>query len=117
MSKNSYLIQFSEINTCQVMVCTFYTVYNKHEMIKIGKQNQRKIASIMANARIILLPTKCRIELNSISVNSIYKFASSSIISKNKPHIFKLFIITDLIAELFIFCMKTKCHTCIRKNI
>ena len=47
-------MQFYEINICQVMIFRFYTVYNKHEMKKNGIQN-RKIANIIANARIILL--------------------------------------------------------------
>ena len=29
---------FYEINICQVMIFRLYTVYNKHEMIKIGSQ-------------------------------------------------------------------------------
>ena len=37
------LNQFYEINICQVMIFEFYIVYNKYEMIKIGKSNQRKI--------------------------------------------------------------------------
>ena len=36
MSKNAYLIQFYEINICQVMIFRLYTVYNKHERIKIS---------------------------------------------------------------------------------
>ena len=41
-SKNSYLMQFCEINICQVMIFRLYTVYNKHEMIKIGNQTREK---------------------------------------------------------------------------
>ena len=35
MSKNSYLMQFCEINISQVMIFRLYIVCNKHEMIKI----------------------------------------------------------------------------------
>ena len=56
-SKNSYLMQFCEINIHQVMIFRLYTVYNKHDMIKMTVKNQIKIASIIANDRIILLPT------------------------------------------------------------
>ena len=42
VSKNSYLMQFYEINICQVIILRLYTVYNKHEMIKIGKQTREK---------------------------------------------------------------------------
>ena len=40
--KNSYLIQFYEINIFQVMIFIFYTVYDKHELIKIGNQTREK---------------------------------------------------------------------------
>ena len=50
-------MQFYEINVCQIKICRLYTVYNKHEIIQIGNQKKRKIASIIASARIILLPT------------------------------------------------------------
>ena len=50
-------MQFYEMNICQVMIFRLYTAYNKHEMIKIGSKNQRKISSIMEGARIILLST------------------------------------------------------------
>ena len=39
------------------MIFMLNTLYNKHEMIEIGIQNQRKIASIIASTRIILLST------------------------------------------------------------
>ena len=42
MSKNSYLIQFYEINICQVMIFRFYIFYNKHQMIKIGNKTRKK---------------------------------------------------------------------------
>ena len=48
---------FYKINFCLVRVFRLYTAYNKHEMIKIGDQTREKIASIIARARIILLPT------------------------------------------------------------
>ena len=44
VSKNSYLVQFYEINICQAMIFRHFTVDNRHEMIKIGNQ-KRKIAS------------------------------------------------------------------------
>ena len=47
-------MQFYGISICQAMIFTLYTVYSKHEMIKIG--NQTREASIIVSARIILLP-------------------------------------------------------------
>ena len=35
-------MQLNEINIYQVMIYRFYTVYNKHEMIKIGNQTTEK---------------------------------------------------------------------------
>ena len=35
-------MQFYEINIRQVMIFSHYTVYNKHKMIKIGKQSREK---------------------------------------------------------------------------
>ena len=46
-------MQFYDINIFQAMIFRFYTVYIKHEVIKIGNQTQEKIAS----ARLIFLPT------------------------------------------------------------
>ena len=40
--KNSHLLQFFEINICQVMIFRLYTVYNKHEIIKIDSQTREK---------------------------------------------------------------------------
>ena len=54
MSKNSFLMQFYEINSCQVIT---FRLYTKHEMIKIWQSNERKITHIIASARIISLPT------------------------------------------------------------
>ena len=42
VSQNSYLMQFFEINIEQVMIFRLYTVYKKHEMIKIGSQTREK---------------------------------------------------------------------------
>ena len=42
VSKNSYLIQFYEINICQIMIFWLNTVYNKLEMIKIDNQTREK---------------------------------------------------------------------------
>ena len=36
--KNSYLIQFDGINTFQAMIFRLFTVYHKHEMVKIGNK-------------------------------------------------------------------------------
>ena len=55
--KNSYLMQFYELNICQDMIFRLYAVYNKHGMIKIGNQTREKISCIIASAPIILLPT------------------------------------------------------------
>ena len=35
-------MQFYEINICQVMIFRLYTVYNKHEMIKMDNQTKEK---------------------------------------------------------------------------
>ena len=35
-------IQFYEINICQVMIFRLYTVYNKHDMIKIDNETRKK---------------------------------------------------------------------------
>ena len=42
MSENSYLLQFYEINICQIINFGLYTVYNKREMIKTGNQIREK---------------------------------------------------------------------------
>ena len=76
MSKNSYLMLFYEINICKAMIIKLHTVYNKHEILKIGKSNQRKIESTIANARIILLLTVrlyVRIYANSNVMLGVYK--------------------------------------------
>ena len=61
MSKNSELMQFYEIYICQIMIFRPNTVYNKHCDTKNWRSNQRKIASIIASAQIILLPTVDRL--------------------------------------------------------
>ena len=40
--QKSYLIQFYEMNICQIMIFKLHTVYNKCEMIKIGNQTRVK---------------------------------------------------------------------------
>ena len=55
--KNLYLMQFYEINICQVMIFRLYTVYNKHNDDKNWRSNHRKIASIIAFAPVWLLST------------------------------------------------------------
>ena len=35
-------MQFYEISICHVMIFRLYTVFNKHEMIKIGNQIREK---------------------------------------------------------------------------
>ena len=57
MPKYSYLIQFYEINICEIMIFRLYTIYNKHEVGKNRQSNQRKFTNIIASARIILRPT------------------------------------------------------------
>ena len=37
-----YIMQFYKINTCQVMIFRLYSVYKKHELIKIGDQTREK---------------------------------------------------------------------------
>ena len=43
VSKTLYLMPFYEINICEVMIFRLYTIYNKHEMIKISSQNREKL--------------------------------------------------------------------------
>ena len=52
-------MQFYKINFCQVIIFKLYTVYKKHEMAKIGNQTRKKITSIIASVRMILLLTAC----------------------------------------------------------
>ena len=40
--KKILLVQFYEAYICQVMIFRLYTVYDKHEMIKIGNQTREK---------------------------------------------------------------------------
>ena len=42
VSKTSYLLQFFEINICEITIFRLYTVYSKHEIIKIGNQTVEK---------------------------------------------------------------------------
>ena len=42
LSKNLYIMQFYKINICGVMIFRLYTVYMKHEMIKIVNQTKEK---------------------------------------------------------------------------
>ena len=37
-----YLMQFYEINICEVIIFRLYTIYTKHEMIKTDIQNSEK---------------------------------------------------------------------------
>ena len=57
MSENSYLMQFYEINICQLTIFNLYTVHDKYDDDKNFWSNQRKIASIVASVQIILLLT------------------------------------------------------------
>ena len=41
-SENSYLVQFYEVNICEIMIFRPYTIYNMHEMKKIGDQAREK---------------------------------------------------------------------------
>ena len=41
----------------QVVIFSVYTLYNKHEMIKIGNQTREKSQVLSPSTRIILLPT------------------------------------------------------------
>ena len=40
VKKKSYLMKFCDISICEVMIFWLFTVYNKHEMIKFGKQKR-----------------------------------------------------------------------------
>ena len=40
--KNSYLMQFYEINNSQIIIFRFYIIYNKREIIKISNQTREK---------------------------------------------------------------------------
>ena len=42
VSVTSFLMQFHEIDICQVMIFKIYTVYKKHEMIRINNQTREK---------------------------------------------------------------------------
>ena len=42
LSKISYVMLFYEISICKVVIFSLYTVYNKHDMIKIGNQTRKK---------------------------------------------------------------------------
>ena len=50
-------MHFYEINIYQILIFRLYTVYNNHDDDKNWQSNQRKIPSIIASARIILLST------------------------------------------------------------
>ena len=50
-------MQFYEINICQVMIFNPHAVFEKHDDDKNWKSNHGKDISIIASARIILLPT------------------------------------------------------------
>ena len=39
-------MKFYEINNCQITIFRLYTVYNKHEMIKIGNQTREKLQAL-----------------------------------------------------------------------
>ena len=42
VSKNSYLMQFHEINFCQIMIFELDTVYGKNWMLKMSNQSREK---------------------------------------------------------------------------
>ena len=46
MAKNSNLLKLYKINFCQVVIFRLYTVYNKHEIIKIGNQIRNRSLTI-----------------------------------------------------------------------
>ena len=46
--QKSYLIQFYEMNICQIMIFRLYIAYNKHEIMKIGNQT-REISHILSH--------------------------------------------------------------------
>ena len=48
---------FYEINICQIMIYKLYSVYKKHNDDKNWRLKKRKIASIIASAQMILLPS------------------------------------------------------------
>ena len=55
--KNSYLLQFYEINIRTVMNFNLYDIFKKHDDDINWLSNQRKIASVIASAQIILMLT------------------------------------------------------------
>ena len=67
-------MQFYELNDYQFTIFRLYTVYNKHGVIKIGNENQRKIASTVTSARIILLSTVCNDNPDSMHTCSKFDF-------------------------------------------
>ena len=40
-------MQFCDINICQVSIFWIYTVYNKHEMTKIGNETKEKFQVLL----------------------------------------------------------------------
>ena len=46
-------MKFYEINICQAMTFMLYTVYNKHEMLKLGDQTRGKLQVTKRNLEII----------------------------------------------------------------
>ena len=80
MTKNLNLIQFYEINICQVMILRFYTVYFKYEMIKtaIKREKNRKYYHKYSNnfvtdcARVILISTVNSIKAKDHELANFY---------------------------------------------
>ena len=50
-------MHFYELNICRVMIFCLYTVCKKHDDDENWQSNQRKIPSIIASDRVILLLT------------------------------------------------------------
>ena len=61
MPKDSHLIQFYEINVCQLMIFRLYTVYSKHEKIKVSNKIIRafEIISLKKHIPYAVLLNKC----------------------------------------------------------
>ena len=53
----SYLMQFHEVNICQIMIFRLYTFYNEHEMTKIVNQTRENSQVLSQVLEYFLLST------------------------------------------------------------
>ena len=74
------------------MIFRLYTVYNKHEMIKNWQSSQRKIASIITNARIIMYTTVVHEALSLIACIVNERLKSLNLVWKQVQNVFHHFM-------------------------